>query len=168
MPGLVGSARLTGPSQMNATSCATEGTDFHPKFSGQSSPGTKDLTAGQFDLTVWATITGNDRYTVYQAQLTVDPDLSTGTPAQVHARKMLTLLETAIYNRVNGNSDGGIENYAIGGISIAKATLEQLERMRAKYAREVARLQNPDKQIGSVKFAMTPAGNPVNLKRRYS
>lgn len=166
LAGWTGSARLTGPSQMDATSCATEDGNFHVLFEGQSASGTKTLPAGQYTLTVWAT-SANNRYTVAQYQLTVVANLATGTPAQSHAQKMLALLETAIYNRVNGNSDGGIENYAIDGTAVSKLSMEQLQKMRARYAAEVSREQNPTQQIGRVPFAFTQGGSPVGVNRRY-
>lgn len=164
LTGFTGSARLTGPSTMDGT-VTTENADFRVRFAGVG--GTSALTAGQYILTVWGT-SGSDRYTVAQYRLTVEANLATGTPAQSHAQKMLALLETAIYNRVNGNTDGGIESYSIDGTSVAKMSMAELQRMRAKYAQEVAREQNPDAPFGSVKFAFTPAGNAVDLRRRYS
>lgn len=165
LSGWTGSARLTGPSQMSGT-VVTEGADFHVTFSGQSATGTKTLAPGQYTLTVWAT-NGNDRYAVYQASLTVTPNLAIGQPAQSHAQRMLTLVETAIYNRVNGNTDGGIESYAIDGMTVNKLSVPQLEQLRAKYATEVSREQN-NGAFGTVQFAFTPAGNAVDHRRRFS
>lgn len=168
LSGWTGSARLvcqssTTTGTMDGT-VTTDGSDYHVVFSGQSVGGTKSLTAGQYLLTVWAT-SGNDRYTVGQWALTITPDLSTGTPALRHAQKTLVAIETAIYARVSG---GEIEEYAIDGTSVRKMSIDELERLRARYAAEVARLQNADSPIGSVKFAFTPAGQAVGYVRRFS
>jgi hypothetical protein len=150
---------------MNATSCATEGSDFHVYFKGVA--GTSALTPGQYKLTVFATLV-DDRYTVGQFPITIEADLSTGAPAQSHPQKMLTLLETAIYNRVNGNSDGGIESYVIDGTTVAKLSMEQLQKLRNKYAGEVAADQNRNSPIGRVKTVFTQAGTVPQLRRRFS
>lgn len=167
LTGWTGSARLTGASQMDATSVVVENGDFHVKFEGQVTGGTKALTAGQYTLTVWAT-SGNDRYTVLQHRMTVTPDLSTGSPALEHAMKTLTAVETAIYARLTGNGDGGVEEYAVEGTSVRKLSIDQLEKLRNKYSAEVARLQNPNAPLGRVKFVMTPAGTLPDYRRRYS
>jgi len=172
LEGWTGSARLTGPSQMDATSVATESGKFRVKFQGSS--GTSALTAGQYLLTVWAT-SGNDRYTVYQAGITVKANLATGTPAQSHAQKMLSIIETAIYNRVNQSSgtastttEGGVESYSIDGVSVSKLSMADLQRLRNKYAAEVQVEQNGAAPIGRVKTVFTAAGTIPQLKRRYS
>jgi hypothetical protein len=161
-----GSARLAGPGQMAATSVATEGSDFHVKFEGQSAGGTKALAAGQYVLTVWAT-SGNDRKTIAQFPLTVAVDLSTGTPAQPHAIEMLPIIEAAIKARITGNPDGGLAAYTIDGTSVTKIPLDELKRLRKQYAAEVAAIQNPNGQFGRVKFAMTSAGGIVDVRRRF-
>lgn len=165
LEGWTGSARLTGPSQMNGA-VVTEGSDFHVTFKGQSASGTKTLAAGQYELTVWAT-NGEDRYTVAKHALSVLADLAVGEPAQSHAQRMLSIIEAAIQARVSGNADGGIENYAIDGLSVSKIPIEQLEKLRAKYANEVIQAQQADAPFGSVKFYFTKAGTPADMVRRY-
>lgn len=151
---------------MNGT-VVTDGSDFHVTFSGQGDPGTKELTAGQYVLTVWAA-NGDDRYTVAQYAITVTADLAVGEPTQSHAQRMLAIVESAIVARVSGNADGGIDSYSIDGVSVGKIPLEQLERLRAKYANEVYQQNNRDAPIGSVKFAFTPAGDAIGVSaRRY-
>lgn len=164
LAGWTGSARLTGPSVLNATTVTTEGSDFRVYFRGAS--GTSALTAGSYTLSVWAT-NGSDRYTVAQFRLQVLADLSTATSALAHAQKTLTLLETAIEARLGGTSDGGIEEYSIGGRSVKKIALSELQALRAKYAHEVARLQNPDRPISRVKAVFTAAGTMPDVLRRY-
>lgn len=173
LTGWTGSARLTGPAAtMDATSCASEGSDFHIRFAGQTATGTgtyktSQLPPGQYQLTVWAT-NGDDRYTVLSVPVSVTADLSTGTPAQQHAMKMLPIIEAAIEARITGNPDGGIEGYAVDGTQVTKLPMVELQKLRAKYSAEISALQNPDRPIGQVKFVMTAAGNPVNFLRRYS
>lgn len=161
----LGSARITGPAQMNATSVATEGADYHVTFEGQSASGTKTLSPGQYLLTVWAS-DGNNRKTIAQYSLTITENLAVGTPAQSHAVQMLGLIETELRNRVNGHRS--IESYTVDGVNITKIPTEQLERMRAKYANEVFQQQNRDAPIGSVKFAFTPTGMPANPRGRLT
>lgn len=163
--GWTGSARLTGASTMAGT-VETVGSDFRITFSGQGSPGTKDLTAGNYQLTVWAT-NGTDRYTVARFTLQVVADLATGTPALAHAQKMLALVETAIEARIQGNGDGGIEEYEIAGRRVVKLSMADLQKFRTKYAAEVARLQNPDRPYARVKAVFTPAGQMPDMLRRY-
>lgn len=148
---------------MNGT-VATEGSSFRVTFPGQSSEGTKKLPAGQYILAVWAT-SGDDRYTVATYPITVTADLAVGTPTQSHATQMLALIETELRNRVNGQKS--IETYTVDGVSIGKITTEQLERMRARYANEVA-MQNNGGAFGSVKVAFAPTGHAVGVVRRYS
>lgn len=165
--GYTGTARLVCQTSTNAGTMSgtvtTEGSDYHVVFSGQSSTGTKLLTAGQYLLTVWATLS-NDRYTVYSQPLTINPDLSVGTPALRHAQKMLVSIETALYARVTG---GEIEEYSIDGTSVRKMSIDQLERLRSRYSAEVARLQNPGQGIGSVKFSLGPATSAPDMRYRY-
>lgn len=171
LTGWSGSARLTGPAQMDATSVAVEGLDYHVKFSGQAAGTTgtyktAQLCAGQYMLTVWAT-NGTDRYTVLQRPLTVTPDLSTAAPQQRHAVEMLPIIERAIKARVSGNDDGGLEQYTIDSTSVTKIPMSELQRLRARYTSEVAAIQNPGSPIPQVKFAFTPAGAPFDLRRRF-
>ena len=166
--GWTGSARLTGPCiALDATSCATEGGDFHVFFAGQADDrGTKNLAAGQYQLTVWAT-DATRRKTIAQFPMTITADLSVGEPAQSHAATMLRLIERAIQARVSGNNDGGLESYAIDGVAATKVPLEQLESLRNKYAAEIAQQQDPNGGIGRVKFGFTPTGGIPDLRRRF-
>lgn len=164
------SARLTGVGQMDATSVALEGDDFHVKFQGQGSSGsgtykTALLAAGQYVLTIWAT-NANDRRTIAQFPVTITPDLSTGTPALAHALKMLTAIETAIENRLGGNTDGGVEEYTIDGTMVKKLTMQDLQRLRNKYADEVKALQNPNAPLGRVRMTMSYPGYVQDLRTR--
>lgn len=161
----IGSARLAGPSQMAATSCALEGADFHVKFEGQATGGTKSLAAGQYSLTVWVT-NANDRKTIAQFPLSITADLSTGTPAQQHALKMLPIIEAEIEARVTGNGSA-LEEYGVDGTTVRKMEMAELQRLRNKYAAEVAQIQNPNGQLRRVKFAMTPTGGMVDVRRRF-
>lgn len=160
---LVCQSSTAGTAAMSATSITAENGCFRVKFEGQVSGGTKALTPGQYVLTVWAA-TGNDRYTIGQWPLTIGPDLSTGSPALRHAQKMLLLLETAIAARISG---GEIEEYTIDATNIRKADIEVLERMRSRYAAEVAALQNPGQPLRSVLFELGPTGQPVDPRYRY-
>lgn len=167
LSGFTGSARLvcqtsTTTGTMDGT-VTTENSDYHVVFSGQSTPGTKTLTAGQYLLSVWAT-SGNDRYTVLSQALTITPDLSTGTPALIHAQKTLIAIESAIYSRITG---GEIEEYSIDGTSVRKMSMDELQRMRSRYTAEVARLQNPNQVIGSVKFSLGPTSSAPDMRYRY-
>lgn len=164
--GWTGSARLTGPSQMAHTTCATENSDLRPYFRGQGSdPKTAGLTAGQYVLSVWLT-SGNDRVTLAQFPITIEADLSTGTPAQVHARKMLSIVESAIEARIQGNTDGGIEEYQVEGVMVKKLSMAELQKLRSKYAAEVSALQNPNRPIGSVDMVFAKTGFPADPRYR--
>lgn len=161
-----GSARLTGPSTMDASSVVTEANNYHITFHGQSTPGTKSLTAGQYQLTVWAT-SGTDRKTIAQFPITITTDLSTGTPALAHAIEMLTAIEAAINARITGNTEGGVEEYAIEGTQVKKLSMMDLQKLRNKYAAEVQALQNPNGPLPRVKFGMTQAATITDFRRRF-
>jgi hypothetical protein len=169
--GWTGSARLSGPAQMAGT-VTTEDGDFRVRFPGQATGTsgtykTAQLNAGQYVITVWAT-NGDDRKTILQTPITVTPDLSTGTTStEPHCVKMLRIIEAALEARIGGNSDGGIEGYQIDGTAITKIATDELKRLRNKYAAEVQILNNPNGQIGRVKFAMTPTGGIVDARRRF-
>ncbi len=161
-----GSARLTGPVSLNAT-VTTQGSDFRVYFQGQGNNGSTDtLEPGQYTLTVWAT-SGSDRKTIASYPLSVAENLATGQPQLPHAVKMLRVIEAALVARVSGNADGGIEEYMVDGVNVRKVSLEDLEKMRARYSAEVARLQNGPAAIGSVKVAFNPAGLPADYARRF-
>ncbi len=163
-----GSARITGPEQLSATTCATEGSDFHVYFAGNAgATNTGQLPAGQYRLTVWASDGAGRRITVAQFPITITADLSTGTPDEPHCVVMLRMIEQAIQARIGGNPDGGLEGYLLEGTSATKTPIERLELMRNKYSAEVAALQNPNGQIGRIKFTMTPAGGIADLRRRF-
>lgn len=157
-------ARLIGPAGMEATSCALEGVDAHIKFSGQGTAGTTHLAAGQYRLTVWVT-NGNDRATIASHALTILEDLATADVATTHATRMLAVIERAIEARLTGNSDGGIENYVIDGISINKMPIEQLKKLRSEYANEVSRAGNGGR-FGSIEMVFTKAGGPIGPRAR--
>jgi hypothetical protein len=166
-----GSARLTGPGQMSATSVALENSDLRVRFAGQASGSsgtykTAQLKPGQYTLTVWLT-SGADRVTLLQTQLTITADLSTGTPAEPHCVVMLRMIEEAIQARLDPESGNAIDSYSVDGTAVTKMSLEELERKRNKYAAEVQALQNPNGQIPRVKFAFTQPGAPVDVRRRF-
>jgi hypothetical protein len=161
-----GSARLTGPDVMAHTTCATEGDALHVYFKGQGTPGTKTLPAGHYLLSVWVSLSF-DRKTIAQYPLTITADVSTGTPDQPHAVEMLAVIEAAIAARLSGNSDGGIESYAMDGVQVNKLSMPDLQRLRNKYAREVAAINNPNGQIPRLKVSFTKAGGIPDLRRRF-
>lgn len=160
------SARLTGPGVMDHTTCVMEGDSAHVYFKGQGTTSTKTLAAGHYLLSVWTTLSF-DRKTVAQFPITITADVSTGTPSQPHAVQMLATVESAIAARVSGNSDGGIESYALDGVQVNKLSMEQLQTLRNKYAREVAALNNPNGQIPRVKVHFAQAGGIPDLRRRF-
>lgn len=165
--GWTGSARLIGPSKMDATSVATENTDFHVYFKGIG--GTDALTPGQYSLIIAAT-NGNDRYTVGQYRLSLLKNLlaAGATTDQSHAATMLGLIETAIQNRISGNSDGGIDEYELEGTRVKKIPMLELQRLHVKYSAIVAREQNPNAPMSRVKIAFTPSGFVGGGKGRYA
>lgn len=163
--GWTGAARLVGPTSQAGT-VTTEGSDFRVKFSGQATGGTKELEPGQYTLVVYAT-QGTDRKVIAQHALTIQADpATTADPVESHAVKMLRIVTAAIEARLSGNDDGGIEAYSIDGTAITKVPLERLEQLRAKYRAEVSQEQNGG-AFGSVKFAFTPAGAPVDMRSRF-
>lgn len=161
-----GSARLTGPSAtMDATTCVMESGSLNVYFKGQGTTSTKTLTAGHYLLSVWVS-SSFDRKTVAQYPITIAADLSTGTPSQPFPVRMLAAIESAIEARVSGNSDGGIESYAIDGVQVNKLSMADLEKKRKQYAAEVARLNN-DGSIPRLKVAFNHAGAVPDLRRRF-
>ena len=161
------SARLTGARGVTGT-VTVEGSDWHVTIHGQATGGTKILTPGPHQLTLWATSADqNDRVTVAQFPVTVVPDQAAQTPTLTHAAKMLAVVEAAIEARLSGTPDGGIEGYTIDGTAVTKLGLPELEKLRARYAFEVRREQNPNAPLGSVQFVFTPTGGIPDLRRRF-
>jgi hypothetical protein len=159
------SARLTGPSQMNHTTVTATGSDVEVYFQGKT--GTDALTPGQYMLTVWMA-NGNDRYKIAQFPLTLALNLSVGSPALAHAVQMLAAVEAAIYARITGNPDGGVEQWAQGGTQMQKLPMRELQALRTKYASEVRRLQNPNQPRPKIKIAFTPSAYiPAGVWRRF-
>src|SRR5689334_5415535 len=163
--GWTGSARLTGPSTMDATSCDTEGSDFHVIFSGQGAGGTKELEPGEYRLSVFAT-QGANRYTVAQYGVSIALDPATATDGEgSHATRMLAIIERAIEARLSGNDDGGIESYIIDGVSITKTSDARLQLLRARYKAEVAAEQNGGK-LPSLAAVFTSYGDLAPIRSR--
>jgi hypothetical protein len=154
-----GSARLAGPSTMDATSCVLEGGSFHIKFEGQGAGGTKELEPGQYTLAVFAT-SSNDRKTIAVHRLTVLPNTALVDDGRTFEAQMLDVINVAIMARVSGNNDGGIAAYAIDGVSITKIPLEELERLRTKYSNAVANQQSGG-VIPTVPFVFCKTGGGV-------
>jgi hypothetical protein len=150
---------------MDATSCVTEGSDFHVKFQGLGTTGTSALVAGQYTLGVWAT-NENDRATVALYPLTITANIASGTPTQQHALVMLPIIEAAIQARITGNKDGGLESYTVDGTQVMKLPMEQLQKLRRQYAAEVASLQGTG-GIRKLPFAFTPAGGITGMRGRH-
>lgn len=151
---------------MDATSVALEGSDFHVKFAGQATGvagtyKTAQLTPGQYSVAVFAT-NNTDRKTISRFTVTVVADPSTGAPAQPHCVVMLGLIEAAIQARATG---GAIEQYNVDGTDVRKAPLEELERLRNKYAAEVTAL-SAGGGFGRVKFGMASNGSLFGLRGR--
>jgi hypothetical protein len=165
--GWTGTARLTGPSTMDGVVAVSgvDSTAFDVRFAGVG--GTDALLPGSYILTIWAT-SGSDRFTVKQYRLTIQANLAIGSPALAHAIQTLTVIETAIYNRLNANTDGGIEQYLIDGREVRKLPLKQLYGMRAIYTAEVRKLQNPDQPLGRIKVKFTQAGDIPDMVMRYA
>ncbi len=166
--GWAGAARLTGPDNVaiNATSCATEGTDFHVIFAAAQTD--QKLVEGHYALTIWAK-TGEGasarRATLAQFRISIQPDLSTGAPEAPHAVQALAAIEKALRCRYKGDVP---EEYIVDGVSVKKMTIEDLEKKRNKYAAEVSQLNNPNGSIGRIPFAFSYAGMPTDFRRRFT
>jgi hypothetical protein len=65
------------------------------------------------------------------------PDTANASDNRTHAEKMLALIEAELQARVPGTG-AGVESFQIGTRQFAALSLETLEKMRAKYAAEVA------------------------------
>jgi hypothetical protein len=167
LSGWTGSAYLStgGAAPVAATTVTSVNDTFEVYFSAAA---TAALAAGQYTLVVYAT-SGADRYEVARHPVTIRQNLATGTATAHHAVKTLALVEAAIYNRLNGNTDGGVEQYAVNGIQIQKLSMKDLQALRVKYAAEVARLNNPTAPIGAVKIVFgKSSANPVDFRQRYA
>lgn len=148
---------------MAATSCAAEGSDFHVYFVGNA--GTSKLPSGHYQLTVWASDGTGRRVTLEQITVSLAPDLSAGFADQPRAFRTLAAIEAAIDARVTGQQV--IEEYTVDGTATRKASLEELERLRNKYAAEVSAIINARRPIGSVEFAFGPSGTIPSMRHRF-
>lgn len=155
-----GSAALVGADRhIAAATCDLEGDDFHVYFPGQGEISTAAAPPGSYQIAVFAT-NGADRRTIAVFTLSLTPDLSTRASG-TFAGRMLGIIERAIEHRLTGNTDGGVEEYSIEGMTVRKFALGELEGLRNKYSAQVAREQNPHRPIGRVKMAFTPSGHPA-------
>lgn len=151
---------------MDATAVTSTGDGFEVRFQGTNPGGTQALTAGMYTLTVFASNAATkDRITVAQFPVRVLPDMSTGTPALLHAVKMLPIVEAEIEARLTGNGSAN-EEYGADSVHVKKLPMQQLQVLRNKYAAEVNQIMNPNGQIARVKFVMSPAGGMPDLRRR--
>lgn len=165
--GWTGSARLTGPSTMDATSVTASGSDLDVYFKGQgTAPKTASLTAGSYLLTVWAT-NNSDRVTLAQFNLTVTADLSTGTPTQPFCVRMLAAIEAALYARQTGSPMGAIDAYDIDMTQVTRQSTKELEQSRNKYAAEVQAWNNRNAAIGRLKFGFVSPGALPDYSKRF-
>ena len=104
-----------------------------------ATPGTDDiLVDGNYRWHILGTLSGK----VYSLGFgTVEvlgfPDTANASDNRTHAEKMLALIEAELQARVPGTG-AGVESFGIGIRQFQGLSLETLEKMRAKYAAEVA------------------------------
>lgn len=122
---------------------------------------TAALAAGRYEITrIW---TGSSTYAGRVdlepcPPLTVAPDPTTAAPGDrvLFAEANLAAVEKAITARLAGDQP---EEYTIGGRSVRKIDLKQLQAMRGALSAEVWRLRNPGRAFRSmgVRFSVPSA-----------
>lgn len=121
----------------------TNNGSFHTVVIPASS--TAVLTEGRYEFTrIW---TGSGTYSGYRYTDILDPLVVVPNPATATAGDRVSFAETnlaavqaAITARLAGDEP---EEYAIGGRSVRKMTIDQLQRLRAALQTEVWRERNP-------------------------
>lgn len=98
---------------------------------------TREWADGWYHWVVYLTDTAGSRVTIGDGQIEILPDLLSAEIGDVrsHARRMLELIETALQKRIPKD----LQSYEIDGQRLDRIPIEQLETLRAKYRREVAR-----------------------------
>ena len=78
-------------------------------------------------------------YVLGQGRIAVTgyPDTATDSDNRTHAEKMLALVEAELQARVPGTG-AGVNSYSIGTRQFEKLSITDLEKLRSKYAAEVA------------------------------
>jgi len=141
---------LAGPASI--TFDAAEGSDGRFEVREDSTT-TALLPAGTYRLRAHLLL-GGDRFTnwpdgtpICDRRVTVVADPETSSPGATHAETMLGLVEAALEGRI----PEGLESYTFDGVAIAKIPVEQLHRLRAKYAAEVQAERAGGLKFGSVR-----------------
>ena len=116
------------------------------------------VAAGRLEW--WAIVTGSGAYAgqVYTADhgyLTVTPDPRPATPGalQTYNEKMLAVIQLEIQARITGVGSGH-ESYQISGRALTKIPIEELEKLRGKYAARVWRERHPESLGPTVEFRL--------------
>jgi hypothetical protein len=106
---------------------------------------TEDVASGTYRWVARLTLSGTV-YDVASGTVVVTPNLAVETAfGPAHAReRMLAAIEAELIARGNGDGSAHVA-YGIGGRSIQKMTLDELEKARAKCAAEMTRQRNGGK-----------------------
>lgn len=104
---------------------------------------TADLPAGSYRWALDASKAGTVKRFA-SGRLAVEPNLAAAGAGDLQStnEKILAAIEAVIASRLGtatGSLPKDIESYAIDGIAVTKIPMEQLERMRTRYAFAVAR-----------------------------
>jgi hypothetical protein len=110
------------------------------------------LTPGVYRWQSYAE-SGLERYAVESGQFVVTASLLGGNPVVSQAVKTLAVIDAALENRLTSD----IESYTILGRSVNKIPISDLIKLRATFAAQVWKENNPGKAGPSRKVTFVPA-----------
>ncbi len=114
---------------------AAQGTGWRCTLSAANTQGLKGDSASA-DSVTWtlSASAGGERYTLVEGTSLLWPDPAQQTSgAKTHARRMLELIEAQIEGRLPAD----LQSYQIGGHAVVLLPMDQLLRLRSRYAAEV-------------------------------
>lgn len=150
----VGTAFAYGPTTKAGTVTAY-GADFLVTFSATD---TAAMGKGDFRLAVFATKSG-ERFTILERTIRLEVNAATvaTSAGQEHPETMLIAIRAELVARIAGTGSGN-EGYSIGGRSISKIPIRELQRLEHLYVARVRRLQNRGRPMDSVTVQFVPPG----------
>lgn len=115
------------------------------------------VTAGTYRWRAYVNLAASsERYQVADGWVEVQPNvIGQAAAAKTHAQTMYDLCTTALEGRLTTQE----ESYSVGGRSISKMPIAELNRLRGMYAALVWRERNPGKALPSAQIAFRPTGH---------
>ncbi|HKV74576.1 MAG TPA: hypothetical protein VJN95_08655 [Gemmatimonadales bacterium] len=118
-----------------AAQVAAQGTGWRCTLSAANTQGLKgDSPSPETVAWTLSASAGGERYTLAQGTLLLYPDPAQQTSgAKTHSQTMLELIEAQLEGRLPAD----LQSYQIGGHAVALIPIDQLLRLRSRYAAEV-------------------------------